>query len=106
MATKLLRPVRREMLATVQHGKYRNRPIILELEPGDVIRFKVKGTRQFVECSLHSAYTLAQLITYERLYAERLKEYEAKRKSGRRAKRPKRPKMFVDKVFIQTIKTM
>lgn len=104
MATTLLKPVRRELLATVQHGKHRGRGIIVEILPGDIIRFRIKATRQYVETSLHTAYTLAQLVTFQRMHEERKAEYIRKKKAGIRCKRPRPFKMFVNKVFIEAIK--
>lgn len=102
MATKLLKPVRREMLAKSTVGKHSNRPIIVEIDGGDIIRFRIKGTRQVVETSLHFCYRLAQIRTWEEDYQKRLSEYNRKKKLGYKRMRRPRPVMIpLDKATIK-----
>lgn len=102
MATKLIKPVRREMLAVSTVGKYRNRPIIVTIDGGDVIRFQIKGTRQSYETSLHFCYRLAQIMTWEEQYQQRKKEYEIKKKAGyKRLRKPRQIVMHLDKATIK-----
>jgi hypothetical protein len=104
MATKLLKPIKRELMATIQAGKHRGRPINAELQPGDILKFKVKGTRQEYTVSLHAAFTLAQLVTFDRIYNERLQDYNKRKKAGDRVRKPKKPQLFLHRVFFETLK--
>lgn len=89
MATLLLKPVRRQMLVSVEKGKFDSVPVIVSILPGDVIEFRIKGTQQRIDCSLHNVYRLAQLITWKKRHDDKLKAYELKRKNGGRGKRPR-----------------
>lgn len=104
MATKLIRPVRREMLASSTIGKYRNRPIVVTIKGGDILEFQIKGTRQRYEVSLHAAYRLAQISTWDSEYQSKLDEYNRKRKAGMKCRRPKRMNFPIDRAIIQSLK--
>jgi len=57
------RPLARETRQLFKaHGvtKDHNRPLIVTLEPGDVISFRLKGTRQRVSVPIAHAYNLAR----------------------------------------------
>ena len=82
MAIKLTKNVRRETLAVTTRGKYRDRPIIVTLEPGDILSFRIKGTRQEASVSLAHCYQLAQIVECEVRYKEYLKTYKEKKKLG------------------------
>ena len=53
--TTLTRPVRRETTRTTDGG----RQIIVTLEPGDLIRFRLKGCRKTFATTLHACYYMA-----------------------------------------------
>lgn len=98
--TKLTKSVKRETLYTsVQHGKRRGRPVFVELQPGDILSFRIKGTRQRTDVSLMHCYNLAQIITTDRLYREKLKTYEDRKKLGIRGKKPKKPSGNFNKLY-------
>ena len=101
MATKLVKPVKREMLAKSTVGKYSNRPILVEIDGGDLIRFRIKGTRQEYETSLHYVYRLAQIVTYESIYAAKMKKYELEKKAGMRVRKPKKAIIPLDKATMR-----
>lgn len=103
MATKLLRPITREMISRPQMGKHRGRPMRVTLEPGDYLRFTPKGTRQNYEVSLASAYSLAMLIYVNDEYKKKLDNYNLKKNSGQRTKRPKKPFVPVPKILFKMI---
>lgn len=103
--TKLLKPVRREMLASSTVGKYRNRPIIVTIKGGDAISFRIKGTRQEYETSLHLCYRLAQIVSLSNRYEEKRKEYEAKKKAGyRNLRKPRKFNFPIDRAIIASLK--
>lgn len=105
MATKLQNDVKRELMFTlVEFGKYRGRGIIVTLEAGDVIRFRVKGTRQAVSISLSHCMQLANIVSMEQMYKEALQKYAEKKKTGQRARRPKRPANIFSKIYYKALK--
>lgn len=57
--TTLTKPLRRECLSTVRHSGGRTRPVIVELDRGDVLRFRLKGTRTSYPLPIGSAFALA-----------------------------------------------
>lgn len=82
MATRLLKPVKRELLAS-----NRNRTLIAELEPGDTVSFRYKGKRTRYEISLHSCFTLAVLQKIQEEYTIKAEKYKA----GTLKRKPKMP---------------
>lgn len=105
MAVKLIKPVKREMLASSTMGKYRNRPIIVTITGGDAISFRIKGTRQEYHTSLHACYRLAQIAHYANMYEDKRKEYEAKKKAGyRNLRKPKRMNFPIDRAIIDALR--
>lgn len=100
MATKLIKPIKRELLSTEQNGKHRGKPIIVELMPGDEISFRIKGTKKSQSVYLGHCYRLAQIFTIERNYNEAMALY----KKGGRKRKPKRPAMPFSKMYFDAIK--
>lgn len=64
--TKLSRQVRRECCRTADRG----RPIIVSLEPGDVLGFRAKGTRTTYRLPVHHCYLMAAAAAAEAAKAE------------------------------------
>lgn len=95
--TKLLKSLKRELVFT--NGQ--SRTVIVELEPGDIISFRVKRKKERFSVSLHSVYQLALVTTMKKKYAERLNEYKAKRKAGYRARKPKPPTLPFGKTILK-----
>ena len=105
MATKLLNTVKRELIGvTVGHGKYRGKTIIIELEAGDVITFRIKGTRKKATISLGYCFQLAQIVQADRDYSEKMKEYNLKKKAGMRVRRPKKANFPFNKTLFKALK--
>ena len=73
--TILKRRVRRECANTAERG----RPIIVTLEPGDVIGFRLKGTRKTFRTTLYHCFMEAAKAEAERVRMERRKARKAKR---------------------------
>ena len=65
--TALQRLVKREAQRSHDHG----RPIIVSLEPGDLIGFRLKGTRTAYRTTILACYSLAA-----RTYAAAVKKQE------------------------------
>lgn len=78
------------MTARSTVGKYSNRPILVTIEGGDMINFRIKGTRLSYETTLHYVYRLAQIVHYDRINQQRQKDYEAKKKVGMKVRKPKK----------------
>ena len=53
--TKLDKNISRETTRPAEAG----RPLIVTLEPGDIISFRLKGTRQVVKTTLMACYHMA-----------------------------------------------
>jgi len=102
---KLKNPIKRELLfVKADVGKHRGRSIIVEIQPGDIISFRPKGTQKRVEISLGHCYRLAQIINLELEYQKRMKEYKLKKESGIRVKKPTKPNMYASKIYHQSLK--
>lgn len=83
---KLLKPIKREMVQS-----FRGKKVIVTLEPGDLINFRIKRKKLSYEISLHQVINLA-LMQYLRVnYRDKLKVYETKRKVGYKVRKPVRP---------------
>lgn len=101
MATKLLKSVKRELLSTDRKGK----KIIVVLEPGDVISFRAKGTRQSYDVSLTHCFVMAQIITNDNVYKEKLRIYNEKKKAGfMRIKKPKKLNLPFNRIYFEALK--
>jgi len=88
MATKLLRPVKREMLV----GDDRGRPMIVTLEPGDMISFRLKGKKTTYTVPLHSCFYLGLMNKMQEEYKDKLDTYNMKKNAGyKRMKKPRKP---------------
>lgn len=71
----------------------KKRPLIVTLEMGDYITFHSKGTRTKFSMPLVNVYYIAIMADVEKRYTVRLAQYNERRKSGRRAVRPKKPRL-------------
>ena len=103
MAVKLIRPIKRELLASSTVGKYRGRSIVVTLVPGDMLRFQIKGTRQYYEVSLHACYRMAQIATWENDYQDKVKTYNMKKNAGYKARKPKKSQFVIDRAMIKAL---
>ncbi len=106
MATLLKKPVRRELnrVRATKNGRIElpdktgyvtmnARPVIVELSPADIIRFRVKGTQRRSEMHLATAMGIAQALTMYQNWESRVEEYKKKKAAGyRRLRKPTMPK--------------
>lgn len=112
MATKLNKPIKRELTRTqaTKNGRLvrefeTGRPIIVELLPEEVLSFRVKGTKRRYTLHLMSAFLLAQTNSYITNYNEKLAMYHIKKKGGiKHLKKPKRPFLPFSNSFFQILK--
>lgn len=81
MATILTKPIRRQLAAADGYGRRH----IVELEPGDMISFRLKGRRQRYSCSLWACERVA--IMQHLVEEHKRKAEEAK--AGLRKRKPK-----------------
>ena len=79
--TTLTKPLRRECLSTVRHSGGRTRPVIVELDRGDVLRFRLKGTRTAYVIPIGSAFALAVNAHSQAVKERRKREREERRKA-------------------------
>ncbi len=85
-----------ELLATDET----RRPIIIEIEPPDMINFRYKGCRTRYSVSLHSVRMLAVANKVVEEYNVKMQVYQARKDAGFKVKKPRRPSinMFSQKV--------
>lgn len=97
MATKLTKPIERELLYTD-----RGRTVIISLEPGDLITFRQKGKRTRYSVSLHKVQLLGLMQHLFDKYHERVDVYHKKKAAGyKNLKRPKPPTLSMFSKFYQ-----
>jgi len=95
MATLLQKPVIRETADVQRFGKHAGRPLVLELEPPNLIHIRIKGTRQRYTTTVTEVFSYAQRAAREQLYRQQLKEYHEKKKLGfKKLRKPKKPVFF------------
>lgn len=87
MATKLHKPVTREITLLDRRGK----GMKVTLEPGNILTFRVKGSRRTDSIYLGHCLNLAKAMTAEEHYRKAMEKYHAKREAGGRPRKPKRP---------------
>lgn len=73
--------------------------MLVTIDAGDSISFRIKKKKTKVETSLHHCYVLAQLIDAELRYKKKLDEYDKKRKNHQRAIRPRKPILLFNKMY-------
>lgn len=100
---RILKPIKRELTLEAAFGKHAGRQIKVELLPGDYLAFVLKGTRQRVEVSLSHCYNLALIVTMNKIYQDRLAQYEVKKKAGYRVKKPKKPVLPYDPTYFKAL---
>lgn len=100
MKTLLVKTVTRQTLGLNSKDK----PMLVSLEGGDELSFKAKGSRTTYTVALGHCYRLAQLLTFDEQYAERLKEYNRKKNAGyKRLKRPRRIRPPFDEMYFKIL---
>lgn len=105
MATLLIKPVKRQLLHSSTVGKHRGKPILVILEGGDLITFRIKGTRQQYQTTIHACYKMAQFATWDRMYQDKMKEYKRRKDAGERGvRKPKRISFPIDKAIIDALR--
>lgn len=87
MATKLHKPITREVGMVDRKG----RGFKVTMEPGDILTFQVKGTRQRHSVYLGHCLAMAQIMSADEEYKRKVATYEARKAAGGRPRRPKKP---------------
>jgi hypothetical protein len=100
MATPLTKPVRRELRSADRKG----RALIVTLEPGDILTFRPKGAKRTISVYLGHAFNLANIMTANQEYLDRIKQYNADRSIGKRRRRPTKPSWPFSKVYYEALK--
>lgn len=100
MATKLLKPVKRELFSTDRRGV----TLVVTLEPGDCISFRSKGKRTSHEIYLGHCYMLAQIMSADKRFKEAVDNYKKKKAAGyARLKKPRRPSVPFNKIYFDAL---
>lgn len=100
MATELHKPVRR----LLQSADRKGRRLIVSLEPGDIITFRPKGAKRTVSLYIGHAFTLAQIVTIDREYVARMKQYKADKSLGLKRRKPIKPCLPFSKIYWDALK--
>jgi len=100
MATKLNKPVRRQLQSTDRKG----RALIISIEPGDILTFRPKGAKRKLSIYVGFCFQLAQLVTIDREYTAKVKQYKADRATGLKRRKPIKPFLPYSKVFFDALK--
>ena len=105
MATLLTKPIRREtMRVTAFAGKHRGRTVIVSLEPGDLLSFRIKGTRDLRTVSLAACFNLGTIMQQEEHYKKQLDAYNDKKKLGaKRIRKPRKPYIPLPTIFFRVL---
>lgn len=102
MAIKLSKTIVRELLSTDRKGK----PIIIELEGGDMLTFRLKGSPKRYSIFLGHCFRLAQIFQADSDYREKMKDYQAKKKMGmKRLRKPKQSSLPYNNVYFKALKS-
>ena len=96
---KITKVIARECdFVSIRHkGKYL--PVIVELCPGDMLRFRAKGTRRKIEISLDFCMVLADIMDTDRMYKKAMKDH----KEGKRKRKPKKAYFPYSKIFYKAL---
>jgi len=100
MATKLEKTIKRELKFT---GDWKGKPYMLEVKPGDVLEFRVKGKHRRIEIPLAQCVQLAEIWDAEQRYKEAQTLYKAKQALGKRAKRPRKAEFPYNDVYFKAL---
>lgn len=106
MATKLIKPVKRELLGTKMQGKGKSFEVIATLEPGDFLSFRGKGLKK--EFCIHLAHclNLAEIMQANEDYNKAMREYKTKKKAGiKNLRRPKMRHYPYSKIYFKALNT-
>lgn len=102
MALKLIKPIKRETLRLIEtHGKHRNKPIIVELLPGDDLSFRVKGTKSSYTIYLGHCLRLAQMQTVEANYRLAIERYKSR--GTKRMRKPQRTSLPFNSIYFKAL---
>jgi hypothetical protein len=105
MATKLMKPVVRELIASGNIAGKNLGMVIATIEPPDMITFRMKGRRIKYTVSLHNCMTLAFANYLQEHYRFRMEMYDKKKKDGWKVKKPRKPNIMVfNPVILKALK--
>lgn len=99
---KLEKAVRR---LTTRSTDRKGVPLVVSLEPADLLTFRYKGKRRTVSVYLGHCFNLAQIMSVDAEYRDRLKAYNEKRKYSKGLRKPKRPSLPFSKVYFDATKS-
>lgn len=100
MATKLTKKLIRELLIPDEYGN----TIMMEMEPGDLVSFRLKGKKTRYSVSLHKVFMLAFIESMIDSYNEKKATYKQKKAAGySRLRKPKKPPIHLFRREMQLI---
>lgn len=82
--------IARETALREVFGKYRGKPIIMEILPSNEIVFRIKGTRQTFTAHVAHLFTTAKIIEAKSQYDKKMERYQKNKNMGTRFKKPKK----------------
>ena len=87
--TKLTKTIKRELIASPD---FKGRPMMVELQAGDSISFRLKGKKTRYEVSLHKVFLVALMQKLNNEYMDKMEEYKLKKSAGyKRLRKPRKP---------------
>lgn len=100
MATILKQPVHRQLMSCDRKG----RPLILSLEQGDIISLRPKGAKRTISVSIGHVFILAQMVSIDYEYNQKLKQYNADKSLGLKRRKPVKPCLPFGRIYFDSLK--
>lgn len=101
MALKLSKTIVRELFMTNRKGV----PVIVELQGGDMLVFRMKGSRKKYEVYLGHCFRLAQIMQNEADFKQRTEQYQMKKKAGFKGlRKPKKSSLPYGNLYFKALK--
>jgi len=100
MAIQLSKPIKRQLMSTDRKG----RPLIVTLEPGDILSFRPKGAKRTTHVHISQCAILAQMLEVNREYEARLTKYKSDRAIGLKRRKPNKPFLPFGKIYFDSLK--
>lgn len=97
---KITKVIARELESVSMRYKGKVIPIVLEVCPGDMLRFHGKGLRKKVEIGLDHCVILAEIMSANQLYQKAMNDY----KEGKRKRKPRKSQFPYSKIYYDSLR--
>jgi hypothetical protein len=97
---KITKTIKRECDFVSMRRKGKVIPVIIEICPGEMLRFHGKGLRRKVEISLDHCMVLADIMSANQEYRKAMDDYKA----GKRKRRPKKAQFPYSKIYYNSLR--